>query len=286
MKNILVPFDFSAASMNALKTAFNVSIKSPTTIHVLHSIHLPEAHDNAITPVTIWEASFLDELKNKTEKDFHGVIDKFKKEGPKLVYQLRNGSVAETILNYIREQNIDMVIIGSHGKGNDTYFLGSNTQRIVRRSTVPVLVIKDEMKGVVKRITFPIDFTDRAEDGLLEEVTALQNFFNAQLDIVFINTPDSFSSDPVTHEMLYALVQRYDIKNYTLNIHNHFTVEEGILSFSRMNDADMIALGTHGRRGINHIISGSITENVSKDASIPVWSYSIKNDDKNRIILA
>lgn len=53
--------------------------------------------------------------------------------------------------------------------------------------------------------------------------------------------------------------------------------EGGILNFSKMVDADMIALGTHGRKGLSHLLNGSLAEGIVNHSSLPVWTYGIKN---------
>ena len=66
------------------------------------------------------------------------------------------------------------------------------------------------------------------------------------------------------------------MNNYTLNIFNDTYEESGVISFAQMIKADMIAMGTHGRKGINHIISGSLAEDVVNHIDCPIWTYTIK----------
>jgi len=72
-------------------------------------------------------------------------------------------------------------------------------------------------------------------------------------------------------------VEKYKFKDYTLNIYNDFIEEDGIIYYSEDIEADMIALGTHGRTGFMHLISGSIAEDVVNHAKRPVWTCRIKS---------
>jgi nucleotide-binding universal stress UspA family protein len=62
------------------------------------------------------------------------------------------------------------------------------------------------------------------------------------------------------------------IKDYTLNVVNDTYEESGIIEFTHMIKADMIALGTHGRTGISHTLSGSVAEDVANHVDCPVWT--------------
>jgi nucleotide-binding universal stress UspA family protein len=50
-----------------------------------------------------------------------------------------------------------------------------------------------------------------------------------------------------------------------------------VINFAHSIDADMIAMGTHGRKGLAHILSGSLTEDVVNHVECPTWSYTIKS---------
>jgi hypothetical protein len=108
------------------------------------------------------------------------------------------------------------------------------------------------------------------------KVKALQNFFKATLHIVWINTPSNFTRDSITHDRLKAFAKRFMIKDFTLSIFNDPFEESGVINFTHMIKADMIAMGTHGRKGLNHIMSGSVAEDIVNHVDCPIWTYSIK----------
>ena len=71
-------------------------------------------------------------------------------------------------------------------------------------------------------------------------------------------------------------VQRYQLKDYTLNTYNSRNTEEGIINFSEGINAHLIAMGTHGRTGIAHLISGSVAEDVVNHSNIQVITFKIE----------
>jgi Universal stress protein family len=104
----------------------------------------------------------------------------------------------------------------------------------------------------------------------------LQDFFKATLHIVWINTPGNFTSDNVTLVRLKDFAKRFMLKDYTLSVFNDTFEESGVISFAHAIKADMIAMGTHGRRGLNHVMSGSVAEDVVNHIDCPIWTYTIK----------
>lgn len=279
MKNILVPFDFSKPAINAFRTALDTAKKSKGKVHLLNVIELPVLHDSVITPVLNFEQEFLNDLRAKSESEFSKILAKYNTVGIKVVFEIVLGTVSKTIIDYIRINTIDVVFMGSHGaSGFREFFIGSNAEKIVRKSSVPVLIIKDYYKGSVKNIVFPNTLDTQKQEDLVVKIKALQNFFKAHLNIVWINTPINFASDTITLQRLEDFAKRYRLKDYSVHVFNHFDEEEGILQFTGYIKGDLIAMGTHGRTGIAHIINGSLSEDVANHADKLVWTYPLKNE--------
>ena len=74
-----------------------------------------------------------------------------------------------------------------------------------------------------------------------------------------------------------AFARKFYLDNYTVNVINDNSIEEGVLHFSRELEADMIAMETHGRTGLAHLINGSITEHVVNHINRPILSVKIKD---------
>ncbi|MBR9999739.1 MAG: universal stress protein, partial [Cyclobacteriaceae bacterium] len=111
---------------------------------------------------------------------------------------------------------------------------------------------------------------------VVEELQKLQDIFKAEFHLVRINTPNNFESTRKILQQMRDFVTAYHIENYTLNIYNDFMEEDGIMFFAQDIEADMIAMATHGRTGIMHLLSGSIAEDVVNHAKRPVWTCRIK----------
>lgn len=278
MKKILVPCDFSKPAINAFRFALDVASQSKGTIHLLHVIELPIMHDTVLMPVLNFEEQLLKDLRENAETGFKKITDKYTEAGVKVIAKTVFGSVSRMIQDYIEKESIDIAVMGSHGaSGLREFFIGSNAEKMVRNSPVPVLVIKDYRKGPIKNIVFPNTLDTENQEDLVMKVKALQHFFKAQLHIVWINTPLNFTSDTLTSERLEAFAKRFMLKDYTISVFNHTDEERGILEFSNSIKGDLIAMGTHGRKGVAHLVNGSLAEDVANHNKGLVWTYSLQH---------
>lgn len=280
MKKILVPCDFSTPSLHALQFALDTAAKSPNGIvHVLHVIELPVLHDSVLIPVLTYEQDLMEELREKAERELELIEKKYNKNSIGIITEVQFGKISHVIQQYTKDHEIDAIIMGSHGAtGMREFFVGSNAEKVVRNATVPVLVLKDFYKGPIKHIVFPNTLETEAQEDLVMKVKALQHFFDAHLHIVWINTPLNFTSDSVTRKRLEQFAKRFLFTNYTISAYSHVDPEAGILDFAKTVDASLIAMGTHGRKGIAHMMHGSLTESLVNHTNMLVWSYTLKSE--------
>jgi nucleotide-binding universal stress UspA family protein len=279
MKKLIVPCDFSKPAINAFRFALDLAVQAKGTIELLHVIELPVVPDGIVMPVLNFEETYLTELKEKSEQRLDTLISKYNVSGIKINTTVLFGAVTSMILSYIKDSKADVVVMGSHGaSGLREMFIGSNAEKIVRKSTLPVVVIKNYYKGPIKNIVFPNVLTSEHQEELIERVKALQSFFKAVIHLVRINTPLNFQSDTVTRKQLEAFVKEYKLKDYTVNIFNAHSEEAGILQFSKAINADLIAMGTKGHSGLSHMLLGSSTEDIVNHGDKLIWTWSMHNN--------
>jgi len=187
------------------------------------------------------------------------------------------GTPSKVILDYTKKNKIDAILMGSHGaSGMKEYFVGSNAEKIVRASSVPVIVVKSFYKGPFKNIVVPYTIDQEKYSDYYSKIKTLQAFFKANLHFVWINTPANFTVDEVIFKRIEGAAKKFRLNNYFINIYNQLNEEEGILKFADAIDADMIAMGTHGRKGLAHMIYGSKTEKVANHGHSLIWTSVMK----------
>jgi nucleotide-binding universal stress UspA family protein len=100
--------------------------------------------------------------------------------------------------------------------------------------------------------------------------------YDSTIHLVRINTPGNFQRDAVVIKYMQDFAKKLQLKNYTINIFNDLTEEEGIIYFADSIDADLIAMATHGRKGFAHVLAGSIAEEVVSHSKRPVLTFVTK----------
>jgi nucleotide-binding universal stress UspA family protein len=276
MKKILVPCDFSAEAINAFHTAQSMAGHTGE-VHLLHVIELPVMHDAMLMPALNFEDSLMEALKQRAEKGFQKILLGNKHPSIPIHLHTHFGPTALTILNFIKEQGVDRVVMGTKGaSGLKEVFIGSNTERIVRRSHAPVFAVRKSCDyAAIKNIVFPAPVNFDEEEELIRRVKVLQHELKATLHLVWVNTPTNFTPDHKTRQRLAELGHRYMLTNFTTNIVNDVYEEAGIINFAHSINADLIAMGTHGRKGLAHIFGGSLTEDLVNHVDLPVWTFSM-----------
>lgn len=274
MKKILVPCDFSDPAVQAFKLAVEIARQSKGEVFLLHVVEVPVMHDTVIMPTLYFEQSFMNDMRANAEKKFAKMIGKWAEEGPVVKGFVEFGPTTATIRQFIEEKEVDLVVMGTHGaNGAKEFLVGSNTEKIVRTSEVPVLTIKKATKlSSIKNIVFANELNLEAEKLTLK-VKELQAFLKAKLHVLFVNTPASFKRDSITHAQLKAFAKRFMLKDYTLNVYNEIDQENGVRNFTESIGGDLVVMATHGRRGLNHILSGSIAEDVVNHLDCPIWTF-------------
>lgn len=273
MRRILVPTDFSDQAENALKVAVNLAKKHNSEIYVLHSmempLHLATSGDTGSLPESLYFIKLA-------EKRFSDLRKKKYLDGAELNEAIGHNEIYEDIEAACNKNDIDLIIMGSNGaSGFKEMFVGSNTEKVVRTSSTPVLVIKNNHTDFnVKDFVFATDFSEEGR-AALDKAQRFAKIVKAKLHLLFVNTPADFKTSKQAQAQMENLVKGMGLENYTLNIYNDSSVEKGILNFTYHINAQLIGMGTHGRKGISHFFNGSISEDMVNHANMPVITFKI-----------
>ena len=275
MKKILVPIDFSKQALRAIKAAAKIARETGSEVYLLHMIDLPsdendiEAHADASNPAKLL---FL----KKVHEKFRELKRSKLLEGIVIHEEVRFHKTFTGIIGYSKELNIDLIVMGSHGStGMKEIFIGSNTERVVRHSDVPVLVVKEEMETAgFSKFVFASDFSKDVKPAFGRFLAFIKTF-DASVELLFVNTIRNFEPTKKTSERLLNFVSEFDMPEHTLSIYNDKSIEKGILNYSQDVDADVIALVTHQRSGLASMLNESISEDLVNHAFIPVITFNV-----------
>jgi nucleotide-binding universal stress UspA family protein len=282
MKKILVPTDFSEYSVNALKAAINIAEKTGASVELVH------VYDR---PVIGFVDLNIDHQKNKAvlqkaQKTLESMVKKYETDKVKVHPHILADIPLTEIMDQKKFSNIDLIVMGSSGsEGLKELFIGSNTEKVVRKSKIPILSLKEDQGSFdFNNIVLASNFYKELE-GVFAQMNDLLSVFNPHYNLLKVVTPGNFETSHYSRKLMSEFAASAELKNYSIHIYNDNNIEAGILNFAKEINADAIIIATHGRRGIEHFINGSLAEDVVNHALTPVLSFKLKEADKNDKVL-
>jgi nucleotide-binding universal stress UspA family protein len=282
MKKILVPTDFSNPAKLATEVAIEIARKANAEIVLLHVIEIASDDsfnaEGQVSQSDDWEdklftLKMIEVSKKKLSEARKAVED----EGVPVSYKLKMGNPFHAMRTSITDEKADLVVMGTSGRSKlEEMIIGSNTEKVVRYARCPVLTVHEKSSGSdFKNIVYATSLSDD-EKEFSTVIMNTQELYGATIHLVRINTPTNFKPDTIVKASMEKFAKKLCLKNYTLNVFNDVSEEEGIIHFANSINADLIALATHGRTGFAHVIAGSIAEDVANHSRKPVLTYVTK----------
>ncbi len=275
MKKILVPTDFSDHGTYAAKVAAKIARITNARIYFLHVVDIPVYDTN----MGIGEHAEIMEglliMKQVKQKFQHLFAEKFL-EGINAVEVLTFSGVHENIAKQVEKYEIDLIVMGSHGaKGWTEFFVGSNTEKIVRLVNCPVITVKrDHDDFNPKTIVFSSAF-DGDDNHVFENLVTLAKLFDSKIHLLKVNTPSTFEPSWQSLLKMKKFAERFHMPELPMHTYNAYNIEEGILAFSKEIQADLISMGTRGRSGLALFFTGSVASDLVNHARRPVFTMRI-----------
>ena len=278
MNKILVPTDFSQESENAAAFAADLARSTGADLYLLHVMEIP-THSTNYTFSEYQEVPEGIALMKAAKERFEKFKQKPIFKDVNVIEAVQFERTYENIVQQAEKHEIDLIVMGSHGAtGMREMFIGSNTERVVRMAHCPVFTIKGAVKPQgIDDMVFASDFKPEVYSSF-PQIKQLAELFDAKLHLLKVVTPNTFEVTAKSRQEMEDFAKEFQLANYTINIYNDEYIEAGILNFSDSVDADLISLSTHGRKGLVHLINGSLAEDVANHAERPVLSIRIKKE--------
>ncbi|WP_375580513.1 universal stress protein [Marivirga tractuosa] len=279
MKKILVPTDFSDQAKYALKLAVEIAKKTDSELILLHVVEIPgQTSFNTMgeaTNIDGMEGVFVMKMIEQGKKKLKELRNDDLLEDVKLNTELKAGNTYYNIASIINEYEPELVIMGTSGSsGVDEILIGSNAEKVVRNAKCPVLTLKEEISlANIDNIVFATSLKND-DNELAAKIKEIAHFSYAKIHLLKVNTPNNFESSSTTYKRMDEYMKNNGLEAEK-HIHNGINEEEGILEFAKENKIDLIAMGTHGRKGLMHLLSGSIAEDVVNHSKRPVLTLKI-----------
>lgn len=301
LKKILFPTDFSRCAEQALAHAVFLAEKYGAEIHVLHVVTLFNDQPSIISNEITETEGTIRKLEDIAEKQLDKVVDAKGSDDVKIITATkREISAAPAILEYASDNDIDLIVMGTHGRrGLGHLLLGSAAEEVVRLAACPVFTIRElkEPKPVMKvnNILVPVDFSNYSKSALAYSSKIAQSY-KAHLQVLHIIEETMHPAFSVIGKSsIFDLVPgiRDDSRKRvdkmledvdSAKVKSNVYIQAGrpasdIIKFAKENSTDLIVIATHGLTGLEHMLLGSVTEKVVRMAHCPV--FTVKTFGKN-----
>jgi nucleotide-binding universal stress UspA family protein len=294
IKNILFPTDFSRCAVQALEHALFLAKYCRARLHIIHVIvlHQDDPHNPA------YHFPDLKELHKKLgdmARESMGSNLRASKENNEeisiITKELRGFTAADVILQYADAEDIDLIVMGTHGRrGLDYLFLGSVAREVVREASCPVYTIREsetaKFPSEIDTILSPVDFSDHSGTAvsIAREAAKLYNaklqllhvieenihpaFYDAGQEAVWRLKADIAGQSQSVMKRIFTESPGPDVKTEFKVVSGHIVHE--ILEYTKNNGIDLIVIATHGLSGLKHFLLGSVAEKVIHRARCPV----------------
>lgn len=293
IQHVLFPTDFSEPSQRALPHVLEVARRFGAAITLLH-VRTP-FHDDPNRP----EFHFFDEGKYSRyiEEELVKATRDIDAEHRVKTALVREVSPAAGILDYVREQKVDLIVMGTHGRtGLGHFFLGSVAEKVVRHSPVPVLTVASKRDGYrdrpqYQKILVAYDYSAHSQEAAAR-ASEIAAAYGARLEVLYVIEEEVH---PGYYEQWKASVRdelaqisedtRRSVaavlgEEAMAGVEVHVTVGDGvgcahreITRYAREHGTDLIVMGTYGLSGVEHMLLGSTTERVIRIAPCPVLTF-------------
>lgn len=272
MKNILIPTDFSKEAEYALDLGCQLANKANGNISLLHIIKHPEqVLLNTMGDIDLSDPKaneFIQQLINEAKNKMRDI--RVGRSNCNLSGQVKIGDPKADLIESITSSDHDLIIVGTPRESDQP--AGDHVIKIVRTARCPVITVKSPVNlKDINEIVFPANLLED-EGEVIEAITELQGLLKVPINVLKILTANDLPPDKHQLELMQSFAAKYSLNNYATSFDNAPTEPEGVLKFVSSRPGCLIALATHGRKGLAHYISGSVAEELALKAQHPVWT--------------
>jgi len=278
LRKILIPIDFSVTSSIALEHAaelckhFNIDLHLLNVFNNINADVLP-----SISASTIYAHPNVSELKSTITEKLDELGQKLN-EKYNVGYQIevRDGSVAKEITKSADENEVDLIVMGTHGvKGFEEFFMGSNAYRVVTSAKQPVLTVQSNAKnGGYQNILLPIDSTIHTRDKV-SHAALIAKAFDANIHIVGLITEEHEEEEAIYKLKIKQIEDYLKSKEVSYNrtlIHGE-DIADMTLNFAKENNVDLIVMMTE-QEASTGLFVGPYAQRIVNHSKTPVLSIT------------
>jgi nucleotide-binding universal stress UspA family protein len=284
---ILFPTDGSDGATTVTDRVLDIAERHGAVLYVLNVADT--THDS----VTRLGGEVVDVLEREGEQVVSDTAARAEQRGVSTVTDVLQGRVPETIVEYADQRDVDLTVMPTRGRtGLGRLLLGSVTERVLRRSPVPVLTLRPEavdgFEYPYRRLLVPTDGSDCAA-AALDVGVDVAAAYGATLHVLSVVDVTSLGVDVHSAIQVEELETRAredvadareagrDAAVETVGAVEHGSaVHRELGEYVDAHGVDLVVMGTHGHTGLDRYLLGSVAEKTVRTAPAPVMTVSTR----------
>ena len=289
MKNILVPTDFSTEAHYAFQAALQLAKRMGGRVTLLHAVELPETANFSTyggpvggtelpNSTSIPDELLIPALLKSTKHRMMALLAEAAERAPGVqVHDTAEvGRIGSAIQTVLEQQDNDLVVMGAQGHSAvEHFFLGSNTERVIRTAHCPVLAVKHPVGEFdVRTLIFPSNFSHETDQAVHAGLRRTQAWFpHATLQLLYVVSGDDDQAE--ARQKVEAFARRHALERYEVVVMEASGPAEGIRKYAGQSRDAVVVLPTHGRTGLSRLLQASIAEHVATSVFPPVLTFRL-----------
>lgn len=271
IKKILVPIDFTETSEAAILQGVEIAKLLKAEVYLLHVI---PSNGHSVLETSPAQVLHQDGGSMKVKMD-NFQKDILQKHGITVEAFIISGNVVDKIIEFAKNQNIDQIIMGTHGaSGYRELFIGSNAQRVVTLSEVPVITMLNRLnESSFKNILIPIDNAIHSREKV-DITLEIAKIFNAKVHILGLidsNEILDINKMKIKLESIEKHVNK-DHLSFVTTIEHGDSIAKTAVDYANKHKCDLIAINTGHESRITGIFLGPFAQQIVNHSNIPVLS--------------
>ena len=278
IKKILVPVDFTETSEAAASKALELAALLSAEVYLIHVVEDAGyfgAPFNIVPEGQPAISSSLQEMESLVKEKMAVIQNEINNKYGLMVHiNITSGRVDSEIIEYSVKEHIDLTVMGTHGvSGYTEVFLGSNAQRVVTLSEIPVLTLQTATNKGFKRVLIPIDNSLHSREKVNIAIKIADLFGS---DINILGLADSQEKKEVDKfkiklESVEAILHSHNLK-FTSTIEYGENLADVALNYADKNNCDLIVINTGHESRTTGIFMGALAQQIVNHSKTPVLS--------------
>jgi nucleotide-binding universal stress UspA family protein len=275
MNKILVPIDFSENARKALRTAAQIAGKSKASLEMLH-VNIMLAYEPSFpeypTSTEIAAHDYEDEVADRMREWQEDLLKEEQFKDLSVTSKVAEGHLHPIIEHVADGDACDLIVMGTKGTSNALQaVIGSNTEKVIRHAHCPVLAVPAQAReGEIRTVVFASTLAEDQVPAFIQ-LARLQASLGFDVQVLCMHGFGESADLAWMQARLRELSQFSGLKNAVLHTATvSYDQEKKILEFAHSMNADMVVMATHQRKGLAHILIGSLTEHTANRSDIPV----------------